>query len=209
LEDSCQYSGVGAIVTCQFCEDLPARAETGGIGGGLKCATLRQDQPERVQQADDRQHRRGGDGEDHHDLAALRLARYKDFRVLRKAAQALVEFALAISVFMLLVFGTFDLARAYLGYMVVTNAAREASRYAAAHAGDSACAANAQQAGLNLAVGIDAAALTLTVACGAPNAALTYISVSGIYRFHSVVPLVGAMLGDPIQIQVNTSAIAG
>ena len=48
----------------------------------------------------------------------------------------LVEFALAITVFMLLVLGTFDLARAYLAYTVVTNAAREARRYGAAHLGD-------------------------------------------------------------------------
>jgi hypothetical protein len=39
--------------------------------------------------------------------------------------------------------------------------------------------------------------------------ALTYISVTGAYLFHSVTPLVGAFLGDPITIQVNTSAIAG
>ena len=29
------------------------------------------------------------------------------------------------------------------------------------------------------------------------------------YRFHSLTPFVGALLGDPIQISVDTSAIAG
>ena len=71
----------------------------------------------------------------------------------RKApSQALVEFALAVGVFMLLVLGTFDTARAYLAYTVVSNAAREASRYGAAHQGESGWTTAAQQAGIRLAV---------------------------------------------------------
>ena len=127
---------------------------------------------------------------------------------MRRSAQALVEFALAISVFMLLVLGTFDVARAYLVYTVVTNSAREAGRYAAVHVDEAGCAANAEQAGLNLAVGIDPTALTLSVSCTPQTFAVTYITVNGTYRFHSVVPLVGALLGDRLTIQVLTSAVA-
>src|SRR5215211_1029664 len=65
----------------------------------------------------------------------------------RRAAQALVEFALAISTFMLLVLGTFDVARAYLAYTVVSNAAREASRYGVAHVGETGWDASAVQVG--------------------------------------------------------------
>ena len=120
-----------------------------------------------------------------------------------KLGQALVEFALAISVFMLLLLGTFDLARAYLAYTVVTIAAREASRYAAAHPTGPAGAA---QAGRNLAVGVDPNAVLLTVStAGSP----TYVTVTGSYSFHSVTPFVGALLGDPINMQVQTSALAG
>jgi Flp pilus assembly protein TadG len=127
---------------------------------------------------------------------------------MKAPAQALVEFALAISVFMLLVLGTFDLARAYFAYTVVTNAAREASRYGAAHSSESGWMSAAQQAGMNLAVGVDTAALTLNVATQQIDA-LPYIRVSGTYRFHSITPFVGALLGDPITIQVDTSALAG
>ncbi|HEY3058589.1 MAG TPA: TadE/TadG family type IV pilus assembly protein [Chloroflexota bacterium] len=127
---------------------------------------------------------------------------------MRKApAQALVEFALAIGVFMLLVLGTFDLARAHLSYTVLTNSAREASRYAAAHVGEPNWQAASVQAGRNLAVGIDTSRLTLTVAAstGSPG----YVTVDGAYNFQSVTPFVGALLGNPINMQVHTSALAG
>jgi TadE-like protein len=127
---------------------------------------------------------------------------------MRGNSQALVEFALAISVFMLLVLGTFDAARAYLAYTVVSNAAREASRYAAAHIGESGWTAAAVQAGANLAVGVNPSDLTLSAATTTVDA-LPYIHVTGGYRFHSLTPLVSALLGDPIMIQVDTYALAG
>jgi Flp pilus assembly protein TadG len=126
----------------------------------------------------------------------------------QRSAQALVEFALTVVVFMLLVLGTFDLARAHLAYTVVANAAREASRYGAAHVGESGWDTAAVQAGLSLAIGVDPASLTLTAATTTIDS-LPYITVSGIYRFHSLTPLVGALLGDPINIRVDTSALAG
>jgi hypothetical protein len=127
---------------------------------------------------------------------------------MRRPAQALVEFALAISVFMLLVLGTFDLARAYLAYTVVSNVAREASRYGAAHVSEATYLVDAVRVGKNLAVGIDDSALTLQ-AVATTMGSLPYIRVSGTYRFHSLTPLVGAIMGDPILIQVDTSALAG
>lgn len=127
---------------------------------------------------------------------------------MRHSAQALVEFALAVSVFMLLVLGTFDMARAYLAYTVVSNAAREASRYGAAHVGESGWDTAAVQAGVNLAVGVDPSALSLTAATTGTSP-YVYIRVVGTYRFHSLTPLVGALLGDPITIRVDTSTLAG
>jgi Flp pilus assembly protein TadG len=125
-----------------------------------------------------------------------------------RRGQALVEFALAVAVFMLLVLGTFDVARAYFAYTVVSNAAREATRYGVAHVGQSGWNAAAVQAGMNLAVGLDPSSLTLTAGTTTIDA-LPYISVTGSYSFHSLTPLVGALLGDPITIRVDTSALAG
>ncbi len=124
-------------------------------------------------------------------------------------AQALVEFALTVSVFLLLVLGSFDLARAYLSYTVVTNAVREDVRYAAGHIGQPNWQALSVQAGLDLAVGVDPSALQLSQPTQQTIDGLPYISAQGTYRFHSVTPLVGALLGDPINMQVMTSVLAG
>jgi hypothetical protein len=145
-----------------------------------------------------------------------------------RPAQALVEFALAIAVFMLLVLGTFDLARAYMAYTVIANAAREASRYGAVHVGEACWDTNSVRAGTNLAVGLDTTLVKLTVvatgvaalpsACApavctpaqppASLATLPYISVCGTYQFRSITPMVGALFGDPL-IRVDTATLAG
>jgi Flp pilus assembly protein TadG len=129
---------------------------------------------------------------------------------MRDTGQALVEFALAISVFMLLVLGTFDLARAYLDYTVITNAAREAGRYGAAHFGEPGpprwdVAAN--QAGVSMEIGLDAP-LNLTVG-QTTIGTLTYVTVTGTYQFHSITPMVGALLGDPIPMRADTATLVG
>ncbi len=109
---------------------------------------------------------------------------------------------------MLLILGPFDLARAYVSYTVVSNAAREAARYGAAHSTDANWTSAATQAGLNLAVGIDPAALRLTPSTRQIDQ-LTYINVTGSYSFQSLTPMVGALLGNPITIRVDTSVLAG
>jgi Flp pilus assembly protein TadG len=119
----------------------------------------------------------------------------------------MVEFALAISVFMLLVLATFDLARAYVAYTVVANAAREAARYGVAHQAETGWQAAAVQAGRNLAVGVDPNTMVLSVN-SVPGPPIV-ISVTGSYQFHSLTPFVGALLGDPINMQVQTAALAG
>jgi hypothetical protein len=124
------------------------------------------------------------------------------------AGQATVEFALAVAVFMLLVLATFDLARAYMAYTVASNAARESARYGAGHFGETGWEAAAVQAGRNLAVGIDAAALQLSVG-SIDHDQLTFITVSGSYQFQALTPFVGALLGNPIDMRVETSALAG
>jgi len=123
--------------------------------------------------------------------------------------QALVEFALTVSVFLLLVLGTFDLARAYMAYTVTTNAVREAARYGAGHLSESNWQTAAVQAGMNLAVGVDASELHLNTPTQQAIDGLTYISASGSYSFHSLTPLVGSLLGNPINMQVATSVPAG
>jgi len=53
----------------------------------------------------------------------------------RQVGQGLVEFALVLPVFMLILLGMFDLGRAVWANNAVANAAREAARYASIHGG--------------------------------------------------------------------------
>ncbi len=52
--------------------------------------------------------------------------------------QSLVEFALTLPLLLLILVGVLDLAQAYRGYVALTNAAREAARFAASHPIDTA-----------------------------------------------------------------------
>jgi hypothetical protein len=125
--------------------------------------------------------------------------------VIRTArAQAMLEFALVIPLFLLLVVGIFDIARAYVAYTVVASCAREAARSGAVHVPDAGWQAQATQACLNLAVGVDRGALTITVARQDP-----YVSADVRYAFHSLTPLTGTLLGDPITLKASTVVLAG
>ncbi|MBC7233029.1 MAG: pilus assembly protein [Chloroflexi bacterium] len=50
--------------------------------------------------------------------------------------QSLVEFALTLSLLMLIFFGVFDLGRVFHAYIVITNAAREGAYYGSMHPSD-------------------------------------------------------------------------
>lgn len=122
--------------------------------------------------------------------------------------QASVEFALVVLVFLLIVTATVDLARAQLAAASVAQAAREAARYGAVHLGEPDWQAQAAQAGRNLAVGVDGDRLVLAVEQTADDL-LVYVAVTGSYPFHTLTPLVGALVGDPILIETSTRAVAG
>ncbi len=56
----------------------------------------------------------------------------------KNKGQAVVEFALSIPLFLIILFGVFDLGRVFQVKIVVINAAREAARYLAFNPDDSA-----------------------------------------------------------------------
>jgi hypothetical protein len=103
---------------------------------------------------------------------------------------------------------TVELARAYLAYTVLANAAREAARYGAVHLGEANWDQAAADAGRNLAVGVDVASVQLTVSQVLVNG-LPHVSVVGSYPFQPVTPLVGSLLGGSILLQVDTRELAG
>ena len=60
-----------------------------------------------------------------HAQTVTRIGRRSDAR----SGQSVVEFALASVVFLMVVFGTFDIGRAVFQYSELTNAVREGARY--------------------------------------------------------------------------------
>ena len=72
----------------------------------------------------------------------------------KQRGQGLLEFALVISLLLLLVFGIIDFARVFFGYATMSNGVREGARYAIVHPNDDA--------------GIEAAARSMMVVIGAP-----------------------------------------
>jgi hypothetical protein len=66
------------------------------------------------------------------------------------------------------------------------------------------------QAGLNLAVGVDRSAVSITVARTTIDASLRpYVRADVTYAFHSVTPLVGTLLGDSIRLTQSAVVLAG
>src|SRR5919197_1079892 len=125
-------------------------------------------------------------------------------------AQATLEFALVIPVFLLLMLGIFDVSRAYVAYTGVASCAREAARSGALAVPQSGWDAQAKQAGLNLAVGVDRSALSIAVARTTIDpTSRPYVRADVTYAFRSVTPLVGTLFGDPIQLTASALVLAG
>lgn len=83
-----------------------------------------------------------------------------------RAAQATLEFAITITVFLLLTFVTMKLALAVYNYNMVSSAAREAVRYAIAHGPNSpnpASTSQIQQVAINAAPGVTLSTSNVTV----------------------------------------------
>jgi Flp pilus assembly protein TadG len=59
-----------------------------------------------------------------------RMANRRSNTTSKNAGQSLVEFALILPLFVLIIIGVFDLGRAYFAYIAISNAAREGARVA-------------------------------------------------------------------------------
>lgn len=116
--------------------------------------------------------------------------------------QALVEFALIIPIFILLVMGIFDLGRAVYGYNTANNAAREAARMAivdqtlthikaeaVAHAPGLSLAAS------NVTVDFRSQATPQTVGSCSPARINCLANVRVNYSYQASTPIIGNLLG--------------
>jgi Flp pilus assembly protein TadG len=124
-----------------------------------------------------------------------------------ESGQSLVEFALAIPVFLLLMFGLFDLGRVVYAYNTISNASRESVRVSIVNQTVTDVEAEAIQQAVSL--GLTNADVTPAyvdtngVACATPIAVNCLASVTIVYSFVPATPVIGQMIG-PLQLTAAT-----
>jgi hypothetical protein len=106
--------------------------------------------------------------------------------------QTLVEFALIVPVFLLIVVGLFDVGRGIYAYNTVANAARAAARVAIVNQDTVAIRAEARQAGV--ALGLSDADITLTP-CSEFDC---MYSVTITYDYEAATPFIGALFNPTL-----------
>ncbi len=123
-------------------------------------------------------------------------------RRITKAArgQGLVEFALALPIFILILFGLFDLGRAVLGFNTISNASREAVRVAIVNQ----TPADVEAEAIKQAVSLDTTPADVTIVYGDPDGTGTCSAPIGIgclasvtvhYEFTAATPVIGQLIG--------------
>jgi hypothetical protein len=119
-------------------------------------------------------------------------------------AQSLVEFAILLPIFLLVVLGIFDLGRVIYTLSALHNAAREGARYGAIHHCDT---AGIEAAARRLAIGLgDGVTITITEAMGGVPSRLERIIVTAEYEFRTVTPLVGVFLSEDGSITLSSQS---
>ena len=122
----------------------------------------------------------------------------RDCGQLRNSAggQAAVELSLLLPVLLLLAFGLLDLGRVFYYQEAITNAAREGARYGAGN--------GCKLAGINARLVSEIAPLTVNSALSVSNPAGSTITTTVRYDFRLITPLIGEVVGTPIQLQATS-----
>jgi Flp pilus assembly protein TadG len=107
--------------------------------------------------------------------------------------QTLVEFALVVPIFVLVVLGLFDIGRAVFNYSTVANAARQAARVAVVNQDQDAIRAAAKQAGTGL--GLTDADITIA-ACADLDCPF---SVTVTYDYEPATPVIGRLFNPTLE----------
>jgi Flp pilus assembly protein TadG len=106
----------------------------------------------------------------------------------RPWGQATVEFALILPVLLLLVMGAMETGRLFNAYLIISNGAREGARLGSVQGTSSAIVTKVQSVTSTL----NAASRTITVT-GAQGAAGGTVTVTVVYRFAFITPLIGRL----------------
>lgn len=126
----------------------------------------------------------------------MRLIQVPDLR-----GQGLVEFALVLPLFVLILFGLFDLGRAVYAYNTISNASRESARVAIVNQTQADVQGEAIKQAVSL--GITTSDLTIsygdpsgTGTCASPIAVGCLASVTVRYDWTPATPVVGQITGS-------------
>lgn len=120
----------------------------------------------------------------------------------REEGQTLVEFALILPIFILVLMGILDLGRAIYAYNTINNAAREAVRVGIVNQNVGAIEAEAIQQGVSLS--LDGADVTVTFlapdytstgTCPATPRYGCVIEVQVTYQYTAATPVIGTIVG--------------
>lgn len=123
-------------------------------------------------------------------------------RRLRKSehGQALVEMALVLPLFLLLLFGVVEMGRIGYAYITVSNAARAGGRAATIGATDSEITSSVQ----NAATSLDQASLTIIIT---PTQVLRVsgqgVKVQVTYPVQLVIPLISNVIPNPVVVTAD------
>jgi Flp pilus assembly protein TadG len=117
-----------------------------------------------------------------------------------EAGQAIIEFALTISITLLLIFGMIEFSRAIYTASVIQWAAQQGAR--AGIVDDSQAVVEA--AVHDRMVGLDTGKALVTIS--SPNVNIVQVNVA--YEFEFVVPIISRITGDTIQMQASASMVA-
>lgn len=117
----------------------------------------------------------------------------------KERGQAMVEFAMIASLFVLILVVIFDFGRAAYYYSAVYNAAREGARYGVIHPDDP---AGIESAARRLTAGLNGS--TLSVSRSFPDSDNIQVTVS--YQFNAATPLLGMFLNGSNSMTLTSRA---
>jgi PKD repeat protein len=133
--------------------------------------------------------------------------------------QAMVEFALVVPLFMLLLLAAVDFGRMFFSYVQINNAAREAAAYAATAPTDTTAILARAQSEKNVQAQRGENAITIstscvnaagtTIACSTSSAgagAGSQIKVVATEPFNFLTPFIGGFFGSPFNISASASS---
>jgi Flp pilus assembly protein TadG len=124
----------------------------------------------------------------HHGEEVMRVSRRQ------RRGQSLVEFALILLPFLMILIGLFDAGRAIYGYNTVSNAAREAARVAIVDQ----TSATVVQAAIDSAAGLGLTAADVDFDDCAVREQFCTLTVTVTWNYQPITPLIGDMFNPTI-----------